>query len=107
MHVITRSCPVACLAPLLSRVTFCALAEGMQGSPATVGQVVELYEQRRLIEIENISTGRCGEIRRSLVKAGLIEAEGRGIVTRGGGRNGLVAWGHGVEGRDGSGEGTR
>jgi len=60
MYVITRTCPIECLAPLLSRKTFSALAAGMQCSPATVGQVIELYEQGQLQDIENISTGRAG-----------------------------------------------
>jgi hypothetical protein len=72
MDAIRRDCPIECLAPLLPRQTMAALTAGM-GSPATVGQVVELYEQRKLMEIYGISTGRLGEIRRSLVKAGLIE----------------------------------
>jgi hypothetical protein len=73
MYVITRTCPIECLAPLLSRTTFAALADGLDGCPATVGQVIELYRQRRLMDIYNISSGRTGEIRHSLIQGGLIE----------------------------------
>jgi hypothetical protein len=80
MDAINRDCPIECLAALLSRQTLAALVNGIDGSPATVGQVVELYEQHRLNEIPGISTGRTGEIRRCLVEAGLIESDGRPIL---------------------------
>jgi hypothetical protein len=61
MYVIKRSCPVECLAPVLNRLTFASLVEGMKGSSggATVGEVIELYEQGRLMAIHNISSGRA------------------------------------------------
>jgi hypothetical protein len=93
MDAIRRYCPIECLAPLLSRQTMAALTAGM-GSPATVGQVVELYEQRRLMEIYGISTGRLGEIKRSLVKAGLIEPGGRPVFRRRRPRDRSVGCGH-------------
>ena len=82
MYGITQDCPIECLAPLLSRQTLATLVNGIDGSPATVGQLIELYDQRRLMEIHGISTGRLGEIRRSLVEAKLIEADGRPILRR-------------------------
>ena len=75
MHVITRDCAIECLAALLSVPTLGALASGIGEAPATVGQVIELYEQRRLMNIHNISSGRAGEIKRCLMTIGLIEAE--------------------------------
>lgn len=73
MSVVKLSCPIECLAPLLNRCTFAALAAGMSDSPATVGRVIELYEQGRLTKIYNISSGRVGEIRSSLIQAKLID----------------------------------
>jgi len=84
MHVITRKCSLECLEPLLSRMTFAALVEGIEGSQDTsVGRVIELYEQRKLMDIKNISTGRCGEIGRCLVRVGVIDAQkvGNGVRT--------------------------
>jgi len=77
MDAINRDCPIECLAALLSRQTLAALANGIDGSPATVGQVIELYDQHRLMEIHGISTGRLGEIKRSLIEAKLIESSGQ------------------------------
>jgi hypothetical protein len=94
MGVMSRDCPIECLAPLLSRQTLAALTAGI-GSPVTVGQVIELYEQRRLMELENISTGRMGEIRSCLVEAGLIEPDGRPVFRRKQGRDTSVGCGHG------------
>jgi hypothetical protein len=67
---------------VLGRLTFAALVEGLVGMKsepggATVGDVIELYEQGRLTEIYNISSGRAGEIRSCLVRAGLIDPESR------------------------------
>lgn len=47
MDSITKNCPIACLAPLLSSRAFTALADGLKNAHATVGQVMELYEQRQ------------------------------------------------------------
>jgi len=52
------------------------------GSPATVGQVIYLYEQHRLMEIPGISTGRYGEIKRSLIEAKLVESDGKSVIKR-------------------------
>jgi len=82
VDTISRDCPIQCLAPLLSRQTLAALVNGNDGSLAAVGQVVELYEQHKLMKIENISTGRMGEIRGCLVEAGLIEPDGRPMFRR-------------------------
>jgi hypothetical protein len=67
------------LAPLLSRPTFAALAEELKSVPngARVGAVIELYEQNRLTDIYNISGGRAGEIRNTLIRAGLIDPASR------------------------------
>jgi hypothetical protein len=73
---ITRDCQIACLASLLTRPTFDALMAGMvsqDDSPATVGQLVELYQYDKLTDIFNIGSSRSGEIRWALVQAGLIE----------------------------------
>jgi len=78
---LSRSCPIACLAPLLSRPTFQVLAAGLDDS-AIVGDVVELYERRRLMKLPNISTGRAGEVRQCLVEAGLVEGDGRLVIRR-------------------------
>lgn len=94
MDAIRRNCPIECLAPLLSRQTLAALVNGIDGSPATVEQVVELYEQHRLMETHGISTGRLGEIRRSLVEAGLIEPDGRPIPRRRLAGDASVLYGH-------------
>ena len=82
MYVITRACPIECLAPLLSRPTFRALVQGVPDSPATVGQVIDLYEQHRLMAIMSINTGRYGEIRRSLIEAKLIGWSSRSVIQR-------------------------
>ena len=73
MHAVTPDCSIECLAPALSRSTLGALLLGIDGSPVTVGHVIELYKQGRLQDIYNISSGRAGEIKRCLVAAGLIE----------------------------------
>ena len=72
MHNISPDCPIECLTPLLSQETSAALAVGLQGTPATVGQVIELYQLGRLKDIRNISTGRSGEISWRLAESGLI-----------------------------------
>ena len=82
MSAITRDCPIECLASLLSRSTLAALVDGVEGSPATVGQVVELYEQGRLPDIYDNSSGRVGEIRWCLTAAKLVEADARLVVRR-------------------------
>jgi len=93
MYVIKRTCPVECLAPVLDRLTFVALVEGMKGSTggATVDNVVELYERGRLVEIHNISFGRAGEIRSCLVRAGLVDRD-----SRPGGQRDVAPQGHHV-----------
>jgi hypothetical protein len=73
VSTIRRSCPVECLAPLLSQPTFDALREGLDGSLGTVDQVIKLCEQRRLMELYNIGPSRAGEIRECLIEAKLIE----------------------------------
>jgi len=79
MYVVTRDCPIQCLAPLLSRLTYNALVDGVSGSPATVAQVIELYERGRLVDIDNISSGRAGEIRHVLIEAQLIDPSSKPI----------------------------
>jgi hypothetical protein len=64
------------LASVLSRVTYETLVAGIEASPATVGDVAELCEQGRLIELPGIATGRLGEISRCLVALELVEPEG-------------------------------
>jgi hypothetical protein len=74
--VITRACPLACLASVLSRVTYEALVAGIEASPATVGDVAELCEQGKLTDLPGIASGRLGEISRCLVALELVEPEG-------------------------------
>lgn len=93
MDVISKDCPIACLAAVLSRTTLdtlVAVIVGHDSSPATVGQVVELYEQDRLMKLYNISSGRLGEIRRGLVAVGLVEVGIEPLVGRGQTQNGSV-----------------
>lgn len=73
MDGITKDCPIECLASMLSTATYAALTAGLE-DPATVGQVVDLYEQGKLVKIHNIRWGRIGEIRRCLAAAGVIKA---------------------------------
>jgi len=79
MNVVTRACPIQCLAPFLSHLTYTALLYGLPGSPATVAQVIELYEHGQLVDIHNIGSGRAGEIRRSLIEAQLIDPNSKPI----------------------------
>jgi len=95
MYVITRSCPIECMAPLLNRFTFAALAAGMSGSPATVRQAIERYEQGTLTNIYNISSGRVGEIRSSLIEAKLIDPDSKYGSKRASERD-TVPYGHHV-----------
>jgi len=82
MYAVMRTCPIQCLAPFLSRPTYSALEAGIPNESATVGQVVELYEQGRLVDIYNISGGRMGEIRRCLIRAKVIDLSSQPIVNR-------------------------
>lgn len=77
MYVVTRDCPIQCLAPLLSRMTLAALVVGLPAPPATVGQLIEMYEQGRLTDVYNISSGRVGEIRSCLIQAKLVDPDSR------------------------------
>lgn len=72
-HDITLDCPLACLAPLLSPSASAALAAGLRGPRATVGQVIDMSRQGRLKDIRNIGTGRTGQIRWRLTQTGLIQ----------------------------------
>ena len=82
MDAINGDCPIECLAPILTRQTLTALVNGIDGSLATVGRVIELYAQHRLMEISGISTGRYGEIKRGLIEAKLIEASSQTGINR-------------------------
>jgi hypothetical protein len=77
------------LAPLLDRITFAALAAGMPDSSATVGQVIERYEYGTLTDIYNISSGRAGEIRTSLIEAKLVDPDSKYGSKRGGERQAM------------------
>lgn len=72
MPTVTRDCPVACLASYLLQLTYEALICGLADS-ATVGDIAEMCEQRRLMEIYGIGPSRAGEVRRCLVEAGLVD----------------------------------
>lgn len=74
MNVVTRDCPIACLAPLLTQLTFDALACGLADS-ATVGDLAWLCAHRRLMELYGIGPSRAGEIRECLVGAGLVDLD--------------------------------
>lgn len=80
MNAVTRDCPIACLASLLSRTTLDALIVGIVGSPATIGQLIELCECSRLTDIFNIGPSRAGEIRWALVQAKLMNPERRPLI---------------------------
>ena len=74
-HVITLECPIDCLKAVLSARAFNPLARAYHAPfdpPRTVGDVVRLYEQRRLGEVWNLGPRRIGEIEVALVFAGLV-----------------------------------
>jgi hypothetical protein len=93
MYVITPDCPIECLAPLLSLPTYTALVAALE-SPATVGQVVDLYEHGGLLDLYNIGSGRAGEIRRCLLQCGLIRSDRSSVITRRSVLNASVPRGH-------------
>jgi hypothetical protein len=72
-HVLTGACPVDCLRAVLCTATFHALARAERApfdSPATVGQVVDLWRAGRLGLIGGLGRRRLGEIETALVVAG-------------------------------------
>jgi hypothetical protein len=73
VYVVKPSCPIECLAPFVEGLSFAALAGGMSGQKATVGQVIELYEQGCLTDIRNVGPARVGEIRQGLIAARLVD----------------------------------
>jgi len=79
-HTITRTCPVDCLRAILSGHAFHPLARAYGAPfdpPRTVGDVVDLYLQRRLSGISGLGPGRIGKIEASLTSNGLIGADSR------------------------------
>jgi hypothetical protein len=73
-HVIRLDCPIDCLKSVLSAMSFNPLARAYDAPydpPSTIGDVVELWHQRRLREIGGLGRRRIGEIEASLVFAGL------------------------------------
>jgi hypothetical protein len=72
-YTITSDCPIACLAPLLTPRTLDILITGTEGSAATVGQVVEIYEKDELRKVFGIGPSRYGEICWALVQTALVE----------------------------------
>jgi hypothetical protein len=85
MDAVGKGCSVTCLSSLLTRPTLDALISGVvgqDGSPATVGQLVELYHYDKLTDIFSIGSSRAGEIRGALVQAGLIEPDQMPLVRR-------------------------
>lgn len=82
---VTRDCLISCLAPWLTRPTLDALATGLVGrhdALATVGQVIELFEQNQLVNIFNVGPSRAGEIRSALVQAGLVDPNAVPLAAR-------------------------
>jgi len=72
--MITPECPVDCLLPLLSRITFNTLARAYDAPfdpPSTVADVVGLYQQGQLSQIWGLGPRRIGEIEVSLIFAGV------------------------------------
>jgi hypothetical protein len=77
---ITLGCPVDCLRSLIPGRVFNRLARadgrGLPvapcGPPATVGEVVRLYQERRLGEIAGLGSGSLAQIEVGLVFAGLV-----------------------------------
>jgi excisionase family DNA binding protein len=79
-HPITRSCPVSCLAVILSAGAFNPLARACDracGPGATVGHVADLHLQDRLTGIDGLGLSRIREIEVGLGLAGLIGAADR------------------------------
>ena len=73
-HTITSGCPVDCLVPVLSLVTFNTLARAYDAPfdpPETVGDVVQVYQRGLLSEIWGLGPRRIGEIEVSLIFAGV------------------------------------
>ena len=77
-HTITRECPIGCLETVLSRMALNPLAQAGGARfdpPQTVGQVVHLYEERKLNQIWGLGPRRIGEIEVALVFAGLLAVD--------------------------------
>jgi hypothetical protein len=73
MPDIKPTCPIAWLAPLLRRPTFEALTSALDPA-APISQLISLAEENRLKTLPNISTGRAGDIRRTLTQADLAKS---------------------------------
>jgi hypothetical protein len=79
LHSFTRECPVECLRTVLSSAAFNTLARAESAPfdpPATVGDVITLYRQKRLSQIIGLGPRRIGEIEVSLILAGLTVDDG-------------------------------
>lgn len=72
MHALTRDCPVTCLELLLSTVAYNALRCASPGPHPTVGDIVDLYHDKQLADIDRIGVKRSLEIETCLTRAGLI-----------------------------------
>jgi hypothetical protein len=73
-HVFTIACPIDCLEVVLSTATFHTLVRAEYAPfdpPATVGQVLKMLRAGRLGQVCGLGPRRLGEIRASLVLAGL------------------------------------
>jgi hypothetical protein len=67
-------CPIDCLAPVLSLMSFNPLARAYDAPfdpPKTVGDVLDLYMSGRLDKIHGLGPRRISEIEAGLVLAGL------------------------------------
>ncbi len=78
-HEITRACPLDCLRAVLPTAALNLLARAWGAPfdpPRTAGDVVDLYQQRRLSQIRGLGPRRAAEIALALRAAALISAPG-------------------------------
>lgn len=71
---VSPDCPIECLLPVLSLMSFNRLARADDapfGEPRTVGDVLDLYARHELRKIWGLGPRRTSEIEAALVLAGL------------------------------------
>lgn len=76
IHTITADCPIDCLKTIISGKSFNSLARAYRAPfepPVTVQEVLDLLAQDRLDDIWGLGPRRIGEIKVSLVFAGLLD----------------------------------
>jgi hypothetical protein len=78
---ITAECPVRCLRAVVSAQAFAPLRLAClvwSDPPRTVGDVAQLHQQGRLLQIRNLGPRRIGEIEMCLILAGLLTGQPTG-----------------------------